>query len=183
MERVNNSPSVFDVEKLNWMNGHHIREAELERIVDLAIPYLQEEGYIDDELSDEEYNYVAQIVDVVRDSLDYVAQITEEAEIFLTELEYEDVTEAEETFQEDQVDLVLETLKDRLEKLTDFEVQQVRAEMNQVISDLPVGGRLFFHPVRLSLTGRTSGPELYNVAALLGKEETINRLEKALKLA
>ncbi|ADL11690.1 glutamate--tRNA ligase [Acetohalobium arabaticum] len=182
MERVNNSPSVFDVEKLNWMNGHHIRESELDRIVDLAIPYLQEAGYIADELSDEEYNYVAQIVDVVRDSLDYVAQITDHVDIFFGELEYENKEEVIDCFQQEDVDLVLETLKDRLAVLDDYSPDSVLEEMRAILNDLPVGGRLFYHPTRYALTGKGSGPELYQVVSILGKEETINRLDKALNL-
>lgn len=182
MERINNSPSVFDVEKLNWMNGHHIREAELDRIVDLAIPYLQEAGYIADELSDEEYSYVAQIVDVVRDSLDYVAQITDHVDIFFGELEYEDKEEVMDCFQQEDVDLVLETLKDRLAVLDDYNPDSVLEEMRAILNDLPVGGRLFYHPTRYALTGKGSGPELYQVVSILGKEETINRLDKALNL-
>ncbi|MBM7624981.1 glutamate--tRNA ligase [Sporohalobacter salinus] len=182
MERVNNSPSVFDVEKLDWMNGHHIREAKLDRIVDLAIPYLQEEDYINDELSDEEYDYVVQIVDVVRDSLDYVAQITDHVDIFFGELEYKDRQEAVECFQQEDVDLVLETLKERLASLDDYSPDVILEEMRSILNDLPVGGRLFYHPARYALTGKGSGPELYKVVSILGKEETINRLDKALDL-
>ena len=68
-------------------------------------------------------------------------------------------------------------------ELNDWEKQEIRAMMNQIISDLPVSGRLFFHPVRIALTGQESGPALYDVAALLGREETIQRIETALELA
>ena len=179
MDRVNKSPAVFDVEKLDWMNGVYIREASVEKIVDLAIPYLEEEYDIEDKSRE----WLELLVETVRESLDYVAQVTEEAELFFSELAYEDEVEAREEFQQEQVDLVLETLKNRLEALDQFDTQTVRAEMNQVISDLPVGGRLFFHPVRIALSGQTSGPELYNLAALLGQEESIKRLEKALSIA
>ncbi|GAB6099824.1 glutamate--tRNA ligase [Halanaerocella petrolearia] len=179
IDRVNDSAAVFDVEKLDWMNGLYIRDLEVEELVDLALPYLEEEY----DLGDKSDEWIKLLVATAQESLDYVAQITEEVELFFSELKYEDKEEAKETFQEEDVDLVLETLKEETEKLDSFAKQEVRDMMNQVIKDLPVGGRLFFHPTRIALTGQTSGPALFDVATLLGKEETINRLEQALELA
>jgi nondiscriminating glutamyl-tRNA synthetase len=178
IDRVNKSAAIFDVEKLNWMNGMYIRDEELEKIVDLAIPYLKEEY----DLEDKSREWLELLVDSVRESLDYIAEVTDEVSVFLGQLEYENLEEARETFQEEDVDLVLETLKERSENLENWEKKDIRAMMNQIISDLPVGGRLFFHPVRIALTGQESGPALFDIATLLGREETINRLEQALDL-
>ena len=54
--------------------------------------------------------------------------------------------------------------------------------LKDTMNELPVGGRLFFHPTRVALTGKNSGPDLYSVIALLGKEKSVNRLEQALDL-
>ena len=178
MERVNKSAAVFDVEKLNWMNGMYIRDEDLEKIVDLSIPYLKEEYDIEDKSRE----WLELLIATVRESLDYIAEVKDEVAIFFNDLEYEDENEAQETFQEEDVDLVLETLKERSEELDNWEKQDIRAMMNKVIKDLPVGGRLFFHPVRIALTGQDSGPALFDIAALLGQDETVNRLEKALAL-
>ena len=178
MDRVNKSAAVFDVEKLDWMNGLYIRNKDLETVVDLALPYLEEEYDIEDESRE----WLELLVATVRESIDYLAQINDEVAVFFEDLEYEDEEEARETFAEEKVDLVLETLRDRSQELENWEKQDIRAMMNQIISDLPVGGRLFFHPVRIALTGEESGPALFDVAALLGREETINRLNQALDL-
>ncbi|MGM0501919.1 MAG: glutamate--tRNA ligase [Bacillota bacterium] len=178
MERVNKSAAVFDVEKLNWMNGMYIRNEDLAKITDLAIPYIEQQY----DIADKSREWLELLVATVRESIDYLAEITAEVEIFFSDLEYDDLTEAKETFQEEDVDLVLETLKERSEKLDTWKKKDIRAMMNQVIKDLPVGGRLFFHPVRIALTGQDSGPALYNIAALLGQQETVDRLEQALAL-
>ncbi|GAB6139208.1 glutamate--tRNA ligase [Halanaerobaculum tunisiense] len=178
LERVNDSSAVFDVEKLDWMNGVYIRELEVDQLVDLAKPYLEEEY----DLTAKSEDWIRLLVATVQESLDYVAQITDEVAVFFSDLEYEDQEEAIATFQEEDVDLVLETLKEEAEQLDSFKKQEVRDMMNQVLAELPVGGRLFFHPTRIALTGQTSGPALYDVAALLGQEETIKRLEQALAL-
>ncbi len=179
IENVNKSSAVFDVDKLNWMNGLYIREAELDRIIGLALPYLEAAGY---NLSNKSQEWIELLVDTVRDSLDYVAQITEEVDIFFGDLEYNNKKEAVEEFSQEQVDLVLETLKDNITELNSFEPQNIRKMLKDTMNELPVGGRLFFHPTRVALTGKTSGPELYSVIALLGKEKAVNRLEQALDL-
>ncbi|AGB40176.1 glutamyl-tRNA synthetase [Halobacteroides halobius DSM 5150] len=178
IDGVNESAAVFDVEKLNWMNGVYIRDTELDKIVDLALPYLEAEY----DLSDKSKEWIKLLVSTAQESLDYIAQITDEVEVFFSELEYEDKEEAIELFQEEDVDLVLKTLKEESKKLNSFKQQEVRDMMNRVRKELPVGGRLFFHPTRIALSGKTSGPALYDVATLLGKEETIKRLERALSL-
>lgn len=182
MDRVTKSSAVFDVEKLNWMNGHYIREAELDRIVELAIPYLKEADYINDETVEEDYERIKQIVDVVRESLDYVGQIVDHVAPFFGELEYEDRDEVIECFQEEGVEQVLETLRERLEALEDYNPDAVLEELRSILDSLSVGGRLFFHPTRYALTGKGSGPELYHVISILGKEKTLKRLDKALEL-
>ncbi len=179
LENVNKSSAVFDVDKLNWMNGLYIREAELDKIIDLALPYLEAAEY---NLSDKSQEWIELLVDTVRDSLDYVAQITEEVDIFFGDLEYNNKEEAIEEFSQEQVDLVLETLKKNITELSSFEPQNIRQMLKDTMNELPVGGRLFFHPTRVALTGKTSGPELYSVIALLGKEKSVNRLEQALDL-
>lgn len=58
LERVAKSPAVFDLEKLNWLNGHYIRLAQLERLVDLAVPFLDKAGYLEMLLRDERFDWI-----------------------------------------------------------------------------------------------------------------------------
>jgi nondiscriminating glutamyl-tRNA synthetase len=179
IERVNKSAAVFDVEKLNWMNGMYIRAAELDQIVELAKPYILEAGY---DLSDKSEEWIGLLVDTVRGSLDYLAEITDHLDIFFGELEYTDKEKVVEDFKQDKVDIVFETLKDNILALETLDPQEIKKMLKKTLKELPVGGRLFYHPTRFALTGKGSGPELYNVIALLGKEECANRLDKALSL-
>ncbi|TDX49309.1 glutamate--tRNA ligase [Orenia marismortui] len=179
IDRVNKSAAVFDVEKLNWMNGMYIRSAELEKIVDLAKPYIREAGY---DLSDKSDEWIRFLVDTVRGSLDHVSEIADHLDIFFGDLTYTDKEKAKEDFKQEKVDLVFETLKNRIKSLDSLDPEFIKKMLKQTLKDLPVGGRVFYHPTRFALTGKGSGPELYNVIALLGKEECINRLDQALAL-
>ncbi len=97
-------------------------------------------------------------------------------------VEYDNKEKVVETFREEDVDLVLETLKERIEGLDSLDPAEIKTMLKKTMKDLPVGGRKFYHPTRFALTGKGSGPELYNVIAILGKEESIRRLDEALAL-
>lgn|GEM_PF-39695 len=81
LDRVAKSPAVFDLDKLNWLNGHYIRQAPLERIIDLALPYLDKAGYIklallnaniqiENDLSNSEFLILENIINVIKNYLE-----------------------------------------------------------------------------------------------------------------
>ncbi len=179
---VNKSGAVFDIEKLNWMNGKYIRDADLDRIVDMSIPYLKSAGYIKDENSVDR-EWLEKVIEVARTGVDFLEQIPREAELFFTELEFEDKEEAKEEFSEEGVELVFDSLKEKLEELDELEIDKIGNIFSEMKDELPVGARTIYHPVRLALTGMTSGPELTEVIYILGRKEVESRLVKALKLA
>ncbi|MFW5855798.1 MAG: glutamate--tRNA ligase [Bacillota bacterium] len=177
---VNKSAAVFDIDKLNWMNGKYIREADLDRIVDLSLPYLQEAGFIDD---DYDRDRVKRIIEVARTGVDYLEQIPQEAELFFTELAYDDIKKAKEEFAEEGVELVFETLKEKLNELEQLNISNINKVFSELKDELPVGARTVYHPVRVALTGKTSGPEIAEVIYILGIKEVESRLNKALEIA
>lgn len=183
IEDVNKSGAVFDREKLNWMNGKYIRSAELDRIVELSIPFLIESGLIDADYAAENRDWLSKVIDEARTGVDYLAQIPSEAELFLTELEFEDPETAAEEFSGEDVKLVFETLKEKLfacEELTPEAVGNIFSELKD---ELPVGARTIYHPTRLAITGRGSGPEMTGVISIFGAEEVASRLDNALAMA
>ncbi len=182
LNNINKSAAVFDIDKLNWVNGKYIREADLDYIVELSIPYLKEAGYIDEVFVEKNYEWLKKVIEVARTGVDYLGQIPKEAELFFKKLEFEDKEKAVKEFQEEGVELVFTNLKEKLIDLDEFKPEKISTVFSELIKELPVGGRTVYHPTRLALTGMDSGPEMKNVIYILGIEETINRLDKALMM-
>ncbi|MEJ6949605.1 glutamate--tRNA ligase [Natronospora cellulosivora (SeqCode)] len=180
---VNKSAAVFDVEKLNWMNGKYIREADLDRIVQLSIPYLQKAGYLQDEISEEKYEWLKRVIEAARTGVDFLSQIPAEAELFFTDLKFEDREKAIEEFKGENVDLVFNTLVEKLEALDEITPSKINKIFKKLRKELPVKPRTIYHPVRVALTGMNSGPEITDVIYILGLNETKARLDNALSLA
>ena len=68
LDRVAKNPAVFDMDKLRWFNGYYIRQSSVERITDLALPYLKEAGYLPQEINEEQYNWAKMIVTAVQEN-------------------------------------------------------------------------------------------------------------------
>lgn len=183
IEDVNKSGAVFDREKLNWMNGKYIRAAELDRIVELSLPFLLESGLVDEEYIANNREWLSEVIDETRTGVDYLSQIPEEAELFLTEIEFEEPAEAAEEFKGDDVKLVFETLKEKAFAREELTAEAVGEIFKELKNELDVGGRIIYHPTRLAITGKGSGPEMTSVISIFGAAEVARRLDSALKLA
>ncbi|MGB9802764.1 glutamate--tRNA ligase [Desulfofundulus sp.] len=178
LERVAKNPAVFDLDKLNWLNGHYIRQSSLERITDLAIPFLQKAGYIGGEVTPEKYRWLKQLVAAVRDYLTNLSEITRYVDIFFApEVEPED-EEARSVLAGEQVPRVLAALAEKIEATDELNEESARGILKKLPRELGLGGRMVYLPIRVALTGRTHGPELYQVIPLLGKEKVLARLAR-----
>ena len=113
LDRVSKSPAVFDVDKLNWMNNHYIKETPLEKIAALSIPHLQKAGLLPEDLSPEQKEWATQVVGLYQEQMAYGEQIVELAELFFAEqLQYND--EEKQILAEEQVPEVLKAFHGEL---------------------------------------------------------------------
>ena len=123
------------------------------------------------------------VIEVARTGVDYLAQIPAEAEIFLLDWNLLIKEKAIAEFRDEEVELVFSTLKEELRGLTEFNRDSINNVFKELRKKLPVKARKIYHPVRLALTGRDSGPELSDIIYIFGLEEVEKRLDNALAMA
>lgn len=183
LDRVAKSPAVFDIEKLNWLNGYYIRNNRLDKIVELALPYLRENGCLTGEPTTAEDNErLKAVVSAVRDYLNNLSEITGHVDIFFTEPSYEQ-EEIRSVLVQEQVPAVLEAARKKIAGAGVLNEQEAKAIIKQLPKELGFGGKKVFMPLRVALTGRKQGPELFQLLPALGREAALNRLQKALLLS
>lgn len=182
LQKVSKSPAVFDLDKLNWINGQYIRQAPIERVVELALPYLQAGGYVPAGVTGQEDVQIRAMVSVVRNYLNNLSEITEHVEIFFKDPVY-DEDGIEDILKGEQVRAVLDLARQKIEGLGSLDEEGIKAMIKKMPKELGFGGKKVFMPLRAALTGRKQGPELYQVIPALGLEKTIGRLEKAIAVA
>lgn len=177
LERVSKSGGVFDVHKLNWVNGHYIRESSVERITDLAIPHLIEAGYITESDAQERYEWLKDLVSVLQDRISYVAEIKEKAGIFFNaEIELKD-EESKELIQVEHLPQLLDVLKAKVEAAEVIDEEFGKSVFKEIQKETGIKGPNLFKPIRVVLTGEVHGPDLPLVMKVLGSKNILDRIE------
>lgn len=176
-ERVSNTGGIFDKDKLDWVNGHYIRSSSIERITDLAIPYLIDAGLIDKEQSEEDRKWLEILVDSVREGLSNISEIREHVEfIFKNEIVVED-EKALDMLKVETTPTLLEAIREELETIDEIDEEYANKFMKTIQKKTRIKGKNLFMPTRVALTGSLHGPEFAKILYLLGKENILNRIE------
>jgi glutamyl-tRNA synthetase/nondiscriminating glutamyl-tRNA synthetase len=161
LEKVSKSAAVFDLNKLHWINRHYLKECDRSRLLELAIPFLQQAGLLT-EVGGAIRNWAGLVIDALLPGVDHLSQIPlkaafifnfNPAEALATESVNHVLSEAKAT---DVIRVLAEELaKPGRELPRDWKevIGAVKAQTGQK-------GKQLFHPIRVALTGSDSGPEL-----------------------
>lgn len=180
LERVSKSGGVFDLNKLNWVNSHYIKEKPLEEITNLAIPFLIKSGYVKQEEVIEKYEWIKDIVSALRVNLNNLSEIVEKVDLFFSaEIKLDD-EEAIQVLKEEQVSELISILISKLEQLETIDEDSVKALIKQIQKETGIKGPKLFKPIRVAVTGKAHGPDLPLVMKILGKENILSRINYVL---
>ncbi len=180
VDRISKSAAVFDLTKLNWMNGVYLRDANLSRITRLCFPYLEKSGYIDQKTTQEDGKRLEEIVASVRRNMSYLAQIPG-----LTSLYFEEEVPIEEEsrpwLEDPSAIIVIEALQEVFANSTEEEFADIPALIKAVQKKSEQKGKRLYMPIRIALTGKTGGPELIAVFSILGRDRCLQRVRWVLQ--
>ena len=168
LDRVGPSPSVFDPEKLLWMNAQYLARIPAEEILARSIPYATR---LPDRAT------AIRAIDLHRTR---VRRMTEVARALAT------YAEDPATYDPDglkkqvkpETPAFLEKLEERYRSVADWKAAVLEEALRSVAEEAGVSAGKIIHPTRLALTGTTVGAPLFDVVELLGKEATLRRLMK-----
>lgn len=180
LERVSSTPAIYDVTKLAWMNGNYLRQADHNRLTRLYMPYLIESGLVSREPSEEEVARIRMLVPVISERIRTMDEVPDAISYFLTDDWVYDEKGVKRYFTSDRVVDLLRAGLTALTEARDFSVEAVEKCYRNLISEKGISGAAIIHPTRLALTGRLVGPGLFHVISLLGREKTIERMERAI---
>ncbi|GAE35305.1 glutamyl-tRNA synthetase [Halalkalibacter akibai JCM 9157] len=177
LERVSKAPAVFDTDKLAWMNNQYVKEAELDKVVELALPHLVKAGKVPEEMSAEQREWARKLIGLYQEQLQFGAEIVELTELFFKEeIEYNE--EAQVVLNEEQVPEVLAQFKKEIELVEDFTAANIKSAIKATQKATGHKGKKLFMPIRVALTGQTHGRDLDNSIELLGKAVVTARLNR-----
>jgi len=176
IEDVNKSPAIFDRTKLRWMNGVYIREIlDLEELTKRSVEFFEGFGYKAD------FEFYKKVMEAIRDSIETLMDIKERAKVFFVdEFPFTDeiVTEvkSDPNFYK-VVEIFYEKVKG-LDKLTKEDFKTITKEIQK---EYGFKGKALFHPIRIALTGESSGVSLDLLVEVIGIERVKFRLKRFLE--
>ena len=161
LERVVPSPAVFDYTKLDWMNGVYLRALPPDEYADVLVAYLREQGYDWDE------QLVRRVAPLVQEKIATLGEFPAFAGFFFARVEPDGEVDGQ----------VLPAAVETLAGVEPFEAEQIETALRGLAERLGLKPREAFQPIRLALTGSKVSPGLFESLELLGRDESLARLE------
>ncbi len=178
LDQVSKAPSIFDLTKLEWLNGHYIRQKSPEELARLCLPFLQKAGLVPDPLPQEQWPRLVRIVALEQERIKRLAEIVPGTDFFFKEtIEYD--PKSVRKVLTAQARSILSELRQRLAGLPSWEAAALEAEARAFAEEKGLGTRDTFQPVRVAVTGRMVSPPLFETMELLGREVCLRRMEQA----
>lgn len=180
MERVAKNPAVFDIDKLNWINQHYMRQLDDEAFFAAAKPHMVAAGYMTGEETGEKLAWLKKVVATSKDHVSFAAQIPASVEMYFNDEFGFENDEAAAVLQAETVPTVIGMLLEELPKLEVLDGAAVKALFKTIQKTTKLKGKDVFMPIRVALTGNQHGPELAEMVPLLGIERTEKRIRASL---
>jgi glutamyl-tRNA synthetase len=171
LSRVSRNPAAFDEEKLRWMNGHYIREADDARLIELLVQALFQEGL------EADLDTVATAIPLVKTRMHTLKEGVDLLRfLFLEDVEPDE--KARKMLGPERAEYLTEVAT-RLESLKDWSHEEIERALRELRADRGLSSNQAFQPVRAAVTGTLVSPPLFESIALLGRERTLARLKRA----
>jgi nondiscriminating glutamyl-tRNA synthetase len=176
LERVNKAGAVFDISKLEWMNGNYIRTLDDGQLVEFLQPFLEDAGI---DTSDKQKT--AKICLAVQKRIEKATDVKTAAKIFINDVLEIDEKEALDILNEETARAVLETFLEKVNALDHLDSDAFKPVMKEIQKEKGIKGPFLWKPVRVALTGAESGPDLPLVIDVFGKEKVCSFVQQALE--
>jgi glutamyl-tRNA synthetase len=167
LDRIVPSPATFDYEKLDWLNGMHLRALSPDDYADELVKFLREEGYDWDE------TLVRRAAPIVQEKIERFGQFPEFAGFLFREIDPQSLALPVGGA------AVVTAAHEELDRVEPFVAHEIEAALRGLAERLELSPRKAFEPIRIAVTGSKVSPGLFESLELVGKEETLRRLTAA----
>ncbi|GGW57267.1 glutamyl-tRNA synthetase [Winogradskyella epiphytica] len=173
LARVNKAGARFDPDKTKWFNHHYMQEQ-------LDLDLAEQFKALRPELTDIDVNFVALVVGLVKERATFIHDFWDLSHFFFTSPSEYDEKAFKKAVKEETQDLLQEVIN--LVTLTkEFTVQNLQAKIKGWITDNEIGFGKVMMPLRLALVGALQGPDVFDIMFMIGKAETVKRIEHLLE--
>ena len=177
IHEVSSSNSIFEYEKLNWMNGQYIKHMDISKLTDLALPFLN--MYDTSKYTRKQLEH---IIEVTREPITLLKDLVNDTQYFFEKPKYDDVKEI---LDGDVAKIVLPKFLEDVQGYDFNNEEEIHDKLGELRSYFKENNG--FKPketmwaIRSALTGRTRGADMVATIQILGKDEVVERLKNCIK--
>lgn len=172
LERVHKAGAKFDPEKTKWFQHHYLKLQTDDQLV-IGFKNLLDSKRVTTSLN------LKTIVSLVKERATFITDLWEQSHYFFNAPVAYDEKAANKCWQE-ETDKVMQAVLMILKETSPFVQEHLSDKVKAWITDAGIGFGRVMQPLRLSLVGEMKGPDVFAIMEILGKEETIKRLENAI---
>jgi len=178
LKNIGRSSATFDPDKLHWLNGEYTRELNDSEFYDLAVAKLRSSGV---KLENFPEKYVRAALETCKGKINTFDELPAYCGFYFTEdFDYNQEGVAKHFTAENKPRLT--AVREALSALEKFDAATIEATLKSTAAKLGVKVGGIVHPTRLAVTGSNVGPSLYHLLEVLGKENVIARIDRALAM-
>lgn len=174
IRRVLKKSSVFDEDKLKWMNGQHIRLMDDNELLRRVLPYQP------DDLADVTEDDCRAVIPLMKERMVLLTDFFENGRYFWRDPEEYESDGIAKRWKAGIPEMLAALLP--LLETADFAPEALETLIRETAERHGMGAGKVIHPIRLALTGATASPSLFDMMAALGRETCLRRLRRALEV-
>ncbi|RZN84478.1 MAG: glutamate--tRNA ligase [Winogradskyella sp.] len=173
LDRVNKAGARFDPDKTKWFN-HQYMQQQLD--LDLANTFKAERS----ELAEIDVNYIALVVGLIKERATFINEFWELSHFFFSAPTSFDEKASKKALKEGTVDIMQKVIE-IVTATREFTVQNLESKLKGWITDNEIGFGKVMMPLRLALVGALQGPDVFEIMFMIGKNETVKRIDALIK--
>lgn len=180
LERVNKSGARFDPDKTKWYNQHYMQTQDN---AELANAFMLDLNKRDIHLPEgkDKANYVKEVVILIKERATFVNDFWELGNYFFVPPTKYDEKAVKKQWKEDSADIMTQLLT-LLESIEDFSSENIENQVKKWITDNALSFGKVMPPLRLIIVGEMKGPHIFDIIALIGKKDCLDRIKTAISI-
>jgi glutamyl-tRNA synthetase len=172
LERVNKSGARFDPDKIKWFNHHYMQEQSN----DVLAESLKSQH---SELTKIDVNYIAMAIGLVKERATFISDYWDLTHYFFVAPSEYDEKASKKAFKDDTKPLMTQLIE-IIDGIDNFSVENLQTKIKGWITSNDIGFGKVMMPLRLALVGALQGPDVFDIMFMIGKNESIKRIEKVI---
>ena len=173
LKKVNKSGARFDPDKIKWFNHHYMQEQHNEELADAFKNQHTELAEIDS-------GYISMVIELIKERATFVSDFWDLSHFFFNAPTSYDEKASTKALKDDTKAL-MSKLVEIINTIEDFSVENMQTEIKGWITSNEIGFGKVMMPLRLALVGALQGPDVFDIMYMIGKAETVKRIENVIK--